>query len=201
MIDFLIHQFRGIQFPGKVRITTKITPSTGIKTAKIFEWNYDLDLSDHIQRMMYMGTFEREESSIVRRFLKPGMTFVDVGANVGYFTAMAASRVGAKGRVVAVEPSPVAGAHLEHVIGVNQAKNVRLERVGLARNEGEFTLYLPDPAIGNHSPTASSASGGMPVVVTVHGAVWKSFETGMDTEGRFGTGHRLSCPYINRRNH
>lgn len=42
----------------------------------------------------------------MRDTLHPGMTFVDVGANVGFYSVMAARRVGPSGRVIAFEPNP-----------------------------------------------------------------------------------------------
>jgi 2-polyprenyl-3-methyl-5-hydroxy-6-metoxy-1,4-benzoquinol methylase len=56
------------------------------------EWNFLLG-----------RTKEDATTQFVKSFLRPGMTFVDVGANVGYFTLLAAS-LGA--RVVAYEPTP-----------------------------------------------------------------------------------------------
>lgn len=41
----------------------------------------------------------------VRSVLRPGMTFVDLGANIGYFSLLAANLVGPTGRVIAVEPN------------------------------------------------------------------------------------------------
>lgn len=52
------------------------------------------------------GRYERFESDFVRRHLKPGATFVDVGAHIGYYSVLAASVVGPSGRVVAFEPNP-----------------------------------------------------------------------------------------------
>jgi FkbM family methyltransferase len=48
--------------------------------------------------------YESHVTRVVREVLRSGDTFVDVGANLGFFTAMAASLVGATGRVVAIEP-------------------------------------------------------------------------------------------------
>ena len=46
-------------------------------------YRVELDLIDHIQRMVYLGAYERWETGVVRRLLRPGMCFVDVGANKG----------------------------------------------------------------------------------------------------------------------
>lgn len=61
---------------------------------------FDNGVSAHCMR----GTFEPAETRFVEANLKPGDTFVDVGANIGWFTLHAARVVGEAGRVVAVEP-------------------------------------------------------------------------------------------------
>ena len=52
------------------------------------------------------GLYERFETDFVRRTLKPGQTFVDVGAHIGYYAALAAELVGPAGAVHAFEPCP-----------------------------------------------------------------------------------------------
>jgi len=52
------------------------------------------------------GVWEPDVTEWFKATLKPGMTFIDVGANVGYFTVMAAFLVGRQGRVVAFEAMP-----------------------------------------------------------------------------------------------
>jgi FkbM family methyltransferase len=52
------------------------------------------------------GCWEPEESQLLRSLLAPGMTFVDVGAHVGYHTVSAAHRIGSSGVAIALEPSP-----------------------------------------------------------------------------------------------
>lgn len=49
-------------------------------------------------------SYEPYVESVLRELLKPGDTFLDVGANIGYFTALAAFLVGPEGRVIAFEP-------------------------------------------------------------------------------------------------
>jgi FkbM family methyltransferase len=50
------------------------------------------------------GGWEPHTTEVFKRFIRPGMTVVDIGANVGWFTMLAASLVGPSGSVVAVEP-------------------------------------------------------------------------------------------------
>ena len=52
------------------------------------------------------GEWEKEESDYLRSVLRPGMTFLDVGAHVGYMSLLAAAAVGPTGRGVAMEPEP-----------------------------------------------------------------------------------------------
>ncbi len=66
----------------------------------------EVDIRETVSSHVYLyGVYEAELSAFFHRFLKPGQTFVDVGAHFGYFSLLAASRVGKAGRVVSVEPS------------------------------------------------------------------------------------------------
>lgn len=65
------------------------------------------DLRDGISReVLFNGVYEPLEAYILATVLRPGMRFVDVGANRGYFTLLAAGLVGPTGRVLALEPDP-----------------------------------------------------------------------------------------------
>jgi len=61
----------------------------------------DRDIGRHIEKT---GQYEPHVSAAVSECLRPGNVFVDVGANIGFFTNMAAHLVGERGVVVAVEP-------------------------------------------------------------------------------------------------
>ena len=85
LIDTVVTKLRPFQFRGKGRLAELVVPRTGNREAIVFGSWFSLDMSDYIQRHMYAGSFEREESRIVRETVRTGMTFVDVGANVGYY--------------------------------------------------------------------------------------------------------------------
>lgn len=63
----------------------------------------DISLAPHIIRG---SIWEEHMTTLVTKVLHPGMTFVDVGANFGWFSLAAAGQVGAEGRVIAVEANP-----------------------------------------------------------------------------------------------
>lgn len=151
MFDWLINLIRPLQFKGKSRLLSPLVPRTGKVNALVHGFKIKLDLSDHIQRMVYMGCYERCETDVFKRYLKPGMTVVDVGANIGYFTLLASRIVGRNGRVIAIEPSQYVAEQLEGTIFENNIDNVVVVRSGLGRYSG--IIHLPNPSPGNHTPS------------------------------------------------
>lgn len=85
------------------------------------------------------GKHEPETTAHIQRLLQPGMTFLDIGAHVGYYSRMAADIVGSNGRVVAFEPNPHNHAMLKNNMG--NRDNVTLMQVALAEHEGTAELH------------------------------------------------------------
>jgi hypothetical protein len=79
---------RPVYFRGKGRLLNLVVGDPGERVAHVAGNCMRLDLSEYIQRSIYFGCFEPRETRLVRRWLKPGMTCVDVGANVGYYTLL-----------------------------------------------------------------------------------------------------------------
>ena len=129
-MDWLIRLLWRFQFRGKMRLFTRFIPRSGERVANVFGTRASLDLGDLIQRLVYLGCYEPEETEVVSSYLRPGMTFVDGGANVGYFTCLAASLVGPTGRLVAIEPDPVLFNRLERTIRENQTRECVLRSGG-----------------------------------------------------------------------
>jgi FkbM family methyltransferase len=72
------------------------------------------------------GRYEEGIVAWMRTLLKPGDCFVDVGANIGYLTLVAARLVGPTGSVVAFEPLPAARTWLERNVALNNASQVSI---------------------------------------------------------------------------
>ncbi len=102
----IVSLIRPFSFRGKARLLDRFVPRSGVLDTTLFGYSVSLDLGDHIQRLMYMNAYERELGPVLQEWIKPGMTVIDVGANAGYFTLLAARGTGRSGRVIAVEPAP-----------------------------------------------------------------------------------------------
>lgn len=92
------------------------------------------------QFLFFGPLFEQMELRQIAALLKPGMTFIDAGANVGLYSVLAALRVGPDGKVWAFEPSAVTFDLLRRNLLLNQANNVAAERLALSDVEGEIAL-------------------------------------------------------------
>lgn len=106
---------------------------------------------DFIQMYLWIfGEWEPDLTAYIRDSLKPGDTFVDVGANIGYFTALAAQRVGPGGRVVAIEASPAVFRSLGETAALNRlSDSVRCVNKAAAAVPGTIVLYSgPSKNIG-----------------------------------------------------
>ena len=97
------------------------------------------------------GSFEPNEFAFLDGVLRPGMTFVDVGANEGYFTLFAARRVGRAGRVLAFEPSSRERLLLEKNVQRNRLGNVTIVPQALADQPGTAHLHIAAKLHGGHN--------------------------------------------------
>lgn len=98
-----------------------------------------------IAELVWSAEFERTERDFIGSYLTEGMRVVNVGANIGLYTVMASSLVGASGEVHAFEPSGPTFNRLSRNIRLNNCKNVQAHRLALSNEKGQ--LYLrADPA-------------------------------------------------------
>jgi len=94
--------------------------------------------------------YEAATTDAVARLLSPGDVFVDVGANIGYFTVMAAARVGSQGRVYAFEPNPLPRRLLEISIAKNGLESrVTLRTCALSDTDGEDVEFFVGSDLSN----------------------------------------------------
>jgi len=104
-------------------------------------------LDDLISRHLYFfGVFEPAVTALYREILQPGDVMVDVGANVGAHTLLAAHLVGPQGRVHAIEASPSIFARLRINLDANGAGQVLAHNIAVAEREGIVPIFLSDPS-------------------------------------------------------
>ncbi|MGH9265341.1 MAG: FkbM family methyltransferase [Acidimicrobiales bacterium] len=96
------------------------------------------------------GEWEREESDHLRALLRPGMTFLDVGAHVGYMSLLAARAVGPAGRGFAFEPEPGNFALLMANLAVHGVENVEAVPAAAWSETGRLSLSLCTDNTGDH---------------------------------------------------
>ena len=110
--------------------------------------------------MVTTGTWEPTETSVLRAQLRPGDTYVDVGAYIGYYTVIASKLVGQSGRVIAFEPDPRNFALLKRNVETNGCTNVILEQLALSDRPGSIKLFLHDVSKGSHSIVEFAGAAG-----------------------------------------
>jgi FkbM family methyltransferase len=91
------------------------------------------------------GMFERETVEVFLALLSSGMTVLDVGANIGQYTLVAAHAVGPYGQVHAFEPTAEIASELRCNVALNEFQNVTINEVAVADSRGEQLLYCTDP--------------------------------------------------------
>ncbi|MFF4474804.1 FkbM family methyltransferase [Streptomyces sp. NPDC001599] len=128
---------------------------------------FAVDTQDLIQRYLYLfGAWEPHLTAWLRRRLRPGDAFVDVGANIGVFSVLAARLVGDTGRVVAIEASPDVHRRLVENARLNALGNIRALNAAVSDRTRTLTFAL-----------ASSRNTGANSIVPYDGPVESSFRT------------------------
>jgi FkbM family methyltransferase len=132
-------------------------------TGRAYERKVDPDLvfsgdtRQVIGRYIYVfGIWQPNLTAFMASHLDPGRTFVDVGANVGWFTLQGARRVGPHGRVVAIEASPNLARRVDVEVERNGLRNVRVVNAAVWSGPGKVDIH-PGPA---ENPGKTSVSPG-----------------------------------------
>jgi FkbM family methyltransferase len=104
--------------------------------------------------LLFNGRWEETESRLFSSLVKEGMTVVDIGANVGYYTLLAARLTGPGGKVYAFEPNPQNFALLSRNVEANGYQNVVLIPKAVSETSGTAALCIDRASSGGHSLSA-----------------------------------------------
>jgi FkbM family methyltransferase len=102
---------------------------------------------------------EAEEHALIAPFLKPGMTFVDIGANVGTYALYVAVKAGPSARVIAFEPHSRTFAKLAYNLAANAVPNVVAKNLAIAAETGTMELYSDGGGNIGHASLLKEGAG------------------------------------------
>jgi len=113
----------------------------------------EFDLSNDLDAFMYdyllrYGHYEKEVESVLSELITKETTFIDAGANVGYFTVL--SSKSAK-EVYAFEPAPAVFERLSRNVALNGLGNVRALQLALSKERGRLRLFESKISPGHDS--------------------------------------------------
>lgn len=127
-----------------------------------------LRLNPRTGREYLEGRVEPHVQEALQNFLRPGMTFYDLGANIGFFSLIAARLVGENGHVVAFEADPAVAARLRENVERNEFEMIAVQEKAVWWKSGSVSFTRaneetsPDRGVG-HVAEAQGAAGDVQV--------------------------------------
>lgn len=141
---------RPIAYLGNFTVLTRL-----LEGPKIYLDTRDISITPHL---ILDGYWERWVSKLFFYTIQPGMTVLDIGANCGYYTLLAAMKVGRMGTVHSFEPNPFHHNNILKSLSINGFSNTYLHKVALSNKNGEIDLYVPIPENIQEQTDTGSAS-------------------------------------------
>jgi FkbM family methyltransferase len=155
-LDLLITKAMARLRAGVWRLLTSVSDAQRIYTFTLPGGaRFDYPLSSAIGEELFAGRFEPAELAFVCRHLKPGDVVLDLGANAGLYTLLAAQAVGERGHVYAFEPGSRALELLRRNIALNHLTNVTVIEAAVSNHTGEASF-----AVANDTALSSLADIG-----------------------------------------
>lgn len=106
------------------------------------------------------GRYEESNLAVLLSYLRPDSIFLDVGANLGFFSLVLARRLHMQGHVHAFEPHPLLARLLRNSAYINGLKHaITVHEVGLSETNGTTRFDYPEGHLGGGAVAASSDTG------------------------------------------
>ncbi len=128
------------------------------------DYNLCVDLTDEgvCEPIYYTGKYEVKVTDYFRKTIKPGMTVMDIGANIGYYTLLFSNLVGPNGKVFAFEADPINFSFLKKSVEMNKINNIEIVQKAVSDRAGNISLFVGNNytgASGGHSIVVDNTSG------------------------------------------
>lgn len=102
---------------------------------------------------MLRGRYEKSTTLFFKKIIQPGMTVIDIGAHIGYFTRLFAAAVGPSGHVYAFEPDPSNFALLKQ--NTAYLANTQIYQLAVSDQMGQIDFFHSELKTGCHSTIPS----------------------------------------------
>lgn len=163
---FLPKQVRTLLKPFYLRFFLRTFNTKTTVRIKQYDFLIQLDPTNGaVDKYVYMhNNWETRIGNILEQELRAGDTFVDVGANIGYFSLLASKLIGSSGRVFAFEPLPNLVAQIMYNTHLNDLHNIKINQVAAGAERKKLKLSIMPGNIGGSSLVKDIPFGGSEVV-------------------------------------
>jgi FkbM family methyltransferase len=143
---------RNFSFPQKgLKYFLKVAKSLGIADKPYKKRLHNifymlLNPTEHIQRQLFWyGCYEKELGDLLKKMLRPNDVFIDIGANIGYFSLLSAT-ISPSIKVISFEPVKDLFQKMRENFSINKTKNIVAinAAAGEINEQGELFLSAPD---------------------------------------------------------
>jgi FkbM family methyltransferase len=139
-----LNRFRAVAFVRKQTLSRIARQNFGVEYQTIYDMRISLHAwdSDVVIAALNGRILHPRITEILNQVIKPGDVVVDAGANVGFYTLLAAKRVGRAGRVISFEPDPRNLLMMQKNVLLNEVSGVvQIEAKALSNIEGKMNFW------------------------------------------------------------
>ena len=113
---------------------------------KIYNYKMYLDLNDKgISRtLLLFGKRELEHKKMLEQIIRPNITILDIGANIGYYSLMILKLIGPNGKLIAVEPSPSNIEILKKNLNLNNYNDIEVHNAAISDENSIKKFFLSE---------------------------------------------------------
>lgn len=158
-------------FPQRYRIaevvTRRVTGNSGLYVGNLGRYEVAFDFSDQLQRAMYFELYDQPEINLLKKLLKKGDIFFDVGAYLGYYSLVASQLVGDSGQVHAFEPVPRLADNLKAIVKESGAPNITVNQVAVGEKDGRISIHVADQSSKNLATSSIFENGNQGATIVV----------------------------------
>jgi FkbM family methyltransferase len=152
LADARKHPWKFLDMVRRRSLESLISPPTGVTITRFKDISSELDMTLHrVVKKYYFRTHEMVLERIFDQFLNRGLTFFDIGANCGYWSVYALTRVSREGEVHAFEPVPQYFAFLRRLVELNPNYKVFANNVACGAERDRFRMAVVLPLSDNYN--------------------------------------------------